>query len=66
MNGRTVADSLSRIRPGVKVLYMSGCSGFGSRDLAESGDALLSKPFTRDTLLRKVEEVLHLQKAPVA
>jgi hypothetical protein len=45
---------------------MSGCSGFGSRDLAESGDALLSKPFTRDTLLRKVEEVLHLQKAPVA
>jgi two-component system, cell cycle sensor histidine kinase and response regulator CckA len=66
MNGRAVAYNLSRIRPEVKVLYMSGYSGFSSREPAESGDPLLAKPFTRDTLLRKLDEVLHLQKAPVA
>ena len=66
MNGRAVAYNLSLIRPGVKVVYMSGYSGFGSRELAEPGDVLLSKPFTRETLLRKLDEVLHLQKAPVA
>ncbi len=66
MNGRAVAYNLSLIRPGVKVLYMSGYSGFGSRDLDESGEVMLTKPFTRSTLLRKLDEVLHLQKAPVA
>jgi nitrogen-specific signal transduction histidine kinase/ActR/RegA family two-component response regulator len=65
MNGRAVAQSLALIRPGVKIVYMSGYSGFGSRGLAESGDILLSKPLTRDTLLRKLHEVLHLQKDPV-
>ena len=66
MNGRAVAYNLSLIRPGVKVVYMSGYSGFGSRELAEPRDILLSKPFTRETLLRKLDEVLHLQKVPVA
>jgi two-component system cell cycle sensor histidine kinase/response regulator CckA len=65
MNGRAVAQSLALVRPGVKIVYMSGYSGFGSRGLAESGDILLSKPLTRDTLLRKLHEVLHLQKDPV-
>jgi two-component system cell cycle sensor histidine kinase/response regulator CckA len=65
MNGRAVAQSVALVRPGVKIVYMSGYSGFGSRGLAESGDILLSKPLTRDTLLRKLHEVLHLQKDPV-
>jgi two-component system cell cycle sensor histidine kinase/response regulator CckA len=65
MNGHEVASALSRVRPGVKVLYMSGYSGFGSRGLAETEDIILSKPFTRDALLRKLREVLHLQRSPV-
>jgi two-component system cell cycle sensor histidine kinase/response regulator CckA len=65
MNGRAVAHSLALMCPGIKVVYMSGYSGFGQRDLAEPDDILLSKPLTRDTLLRKLHEVLHLQKVPV-
>jgi PAS domain S-box-containing protein len=65
MNGHAVARSLALVRPGIKIVYMSGYSGFGHRGLAESEDILLSKPFTRDTLLRTLDEVLHLQKDPV-
>jgi hypothetical protein len=45
---------------------MSGYSGFGNRGLDMQEDVLLSKPFTRDALLSKVYEVLHLQKSPAA
>jgi CheY-like chemotaxis protein len=65
MNGYAVARSLALVRPGLKIVYMSGYSGFGHYELAESQDTLLSKPLTRDVLLRKLHEVLHLQKAPV-
>jgi two-component system cell cycle sensor histidine kinase/response regulator CckA len=65
MNGHEVARSLAQVRPGIKVVYMSGYSGFGHRGLAESEDILLPKPLTRDVLLRKLHEVLHLQKDPV-
>jgi len=65
MNGHAVSRSVALIRPGVKVVYMSGYSGFGHRGLAGSEDILLSKPLTRDTLLRKLHEVLHLQKVSV-
>jgi two-component system, cell cycle sensor histidine kinase and response regulator CckA len=62
MNGHEVASCLRRAYPRMKVVYMSGYSGFGSRGLAEQGDILLSKPITRETLLRKLDEVLHMQK----
>ena len=65
ISGRMVASELTQARPGIKVLYMSGYSGFGSQGLAESGDILLTKPITRSALLRKLDEVLHLQKDPV-
>jgi two-component system, cell cycle sensor histidine kinase and response regulator CckA len=66
MNGHAVAQSLAPLRPGVKVVYMSGYSGFGHRGSVEPEDILLSKPLTRAALLRKLHEVLHLQKSPVA
>ena len=66
MNGYAVARSLALVRPGLKIVYMSGYSGFGYGGLPESEDVPLSKPFTRDVLLRKLHEVLHLQKDPVA
>jgi two-component system cell cycle sensor histidine kinase/response regulator CckA len=66
INGREVARNLTLARPGLKVVYMSGYSGFGNRGLDMQEDVLLSKPFTRDALLSKVYEVLHLQKSPAA
>ena len=62
MNGHAVARSLALVRPGIKIVYMSGYSGFGHRGLGESEDILLTKPLTRDALLRKLDEVLHLQQ----
>ena len=62
MNGYEVARNLRLSRPGLKVIYVSGYSGFGSRGLSESGEIFLTKPLTRDTLLRKLHEVLQQQK----
>jgi two-component system, cell cycle sensor histidine kinase and response regulator CckA len=58
MNGRELAANLATIRPATKVVYMSGYTGFTHPGLAGSGITLLSKPFTRDGLLRKLHEVL--------
>ena len=60
MNGRALADQLVRIRPGLKVLYMSGYthSAIAEHGVLEAGTYLLQKPFTEETLLRKTREVL--------
>jgi two-component system cell cycle sensor histidine kinase/response regulator CckA len=58
MNGRDLAANLASVRPAMKVVYMSGYTGFTHPGLADSGATLLAKPFTRDGLLRKLHEVL--------
>jgi YesN/AraC family two-component response regulator len=58
MNGRVLAANLAPVRPEMKVVYMSGYTGFSDLGLAESVP-LLAKPFTRDGLLRKLHEVLN-------
>jgi CheY-like chemotaxis protein len=58
LNGRDLATNLATIRPAMKVVYMSGYTGFTHPGLADSGATLLAKPFTRDVLLRKLQEVL--------
>ncbi|HWB41631.1 MAG TPA: response regulator [Gemmatimonadales bacterium] len=60
VNGRQVADVLVRDRPGLRVLYISGHAEAdvvpeGRRSL---GVAFLQKPFTMDTFLRQVRELL--------
>jgi DNA-binding NtrC family response regulator len=59
MNGRELADRLTKLRPGLRVLYMSGYTG-GVVDahVLPDGMAFLRKPFTPDRLLLKVREVL--------
>ena len=64
MNGHEVARGVGHVRPGVKVIFMSGYSGFSDNGPAQFEDILLPKPVTREALLRKVHEVLHLQKEP--
>jgi len=58
MNGRSLAAKLAAVRPEMKVVFMSGYSGFTHAALADSKIALLAKPFTRETLLRKLRETL--------
>lgn len=59
-SGPELAQRLLRSRPGLKVLYVSGylqgAGGDGSP--LESGANFLQKPFTPDTLVRKVREIL--------
>jgi two-component system, cell cycle sensor histidine kinase and response regulator CckA len=58
MSGRALADTLSPLRPGMRVLYMSGYTDgeIAPHGVLEAGTSILRKPFTRDQLMRQVEE----------
>ena len=60
MNGPELAQQVLAIRPEMKVLYMSGYTdkAFTSTAAWEPGTAFLQKPFTPQTLGRKVRETL--------
>jgi PAS domain S-box-containing protein len=62
MNGPALAEKLASVRPEMKVVYMSGYTGFTHPELLDSDATLVSKPFTREALLRKLHEELHLEK----
>jgi len=58
--GRLIAEQVGRLRPGIKVLYMSGYTDdtlIHAKGL-EEGLAFLQKPFTVAMLAAKVREVL--------
>src|SRR5579885_390075 len=57
--GRELAQALMRLRPGMKVLFMSGYAHEGLPEgWDEAGWPFLQKPFTPSVLLHKVREVL--------
>ena len=60
MNGRELAKTLIREKPGIKVLYMSGyAENFASDHKTREGDVtLINKPFTEDSLMQKVRQIL--------
>ncbi len=60
MSGSELAARLTAMRPGLKVLYMSGYSGdlIASHGVLEEETALLEKPFTKYGLLTKLRAVL--------
>jgi two-component system cell cycle sensor histidine kinase/response regulator CckA len=60
MSGRQLADRLREIRPGLKVLFVSGYTDDAiiRHGMLEPGIAFLQKPFTPESLSRKVREVL--------
>ncbi len=60
MNGRQLAGVLSRQRPEIRVLLMSGYSESTLANLSGSlpGEELLDKPFVPDDLTRKVRQML--------
>jgi CheY-like chemotaxis protein len=60
MNGRVLGERLAPSQPGMRVLYMSGYtdSFIAGHGVLEAGTQLLHKPFTQETLTRKVREIL--------
>jgi CheY-like chemotaxis protein len=60
MNGRQLAEKLAAIKPGLKVLYMSGYTAdmIDVQDVLGSGAQFLGKPFSRDDLGSKLRELL--------
>jgi DNA-binding NtrC family response regulator len=60
MSGGELAEEVASLRPGTRVLFMSGYSaGAALHDsVRESGVAFLAKPFVPDVLLRRVKAVL--------
>ena len=65
MNGRELADELARRFPQMKVLFISGYPGNAveERGILEPGSHFLQKPFSSETLLRQVQEMLHASRA---
>lgn len=65
MSGRELAQHMQGQRPGIKVLYVSGYTDDAvfRNGLLEPGTAFLQKPFTRETLLLKLREMLQDEKS---
>jgi len=60
MNGRKLAQEVKKLRPAMRVLYMSGYTNNAIVDygVLEPGLWFLSKPFSLSSLVAKVREVL--------
>ncbi len=60
MNGRVLADSLKRLRPGLKVLFTSGYSQdvIAHHGVLHPGIEFLAKPYSVATLAARAREVL--------
>jgi CheY-like chemotaxis protein len=60
MSGRELVDRFAKLRPNTKVLFMSGYTddAIVRHGVLRPGTAYLQKPFSPETLARKVREVL--------
>jgi FixJ family two-component response regulator len=59
-NGAELADRISELRPGLRVLFMSGYSDrtVSLHDHLKEGAEFSQKPFTPNSLARKLRQVL--------
>lgn len=60
MNGKELTERIEKIKPDIKVLYMSGYTGdfIVNRGILEDDVHFLQKPFSVNSLASKVREVL--------
>ncbi len=63
MSGPALAENLAATQPEMHVLFVSGCADrfMGQQSAVGPGTLFHEKPFTGDTLTRKVREVLDLE-----
>jgi response regulator RpfG family c-di-GMP phosphodiesterase len=59
-NGKEVYAEISRLKPDIKALFMSGYTAniIHKKGVLESATEFISKPFSPNAFLRKVREVL--------
>jgi CheY-like chemotaxis protein len=67
MSGPMLADKLTALQPGLKVLYISGYDDTHvvQKYVVERGHALLAKPFTVEELKNKMQDLLTATKSNV-
>ena len=58
IGGHALSQELSRERPGIKVVYMSGYTASYTGLLLGMRKFFLMKPFTTDSLIEKIHEAL--------
>jgi len=60
IGGRELAEQVRQMRPGIKIIFASGYTDdmILQHQLLDRNVTLVQKPFTRETLARKVREVL--------
>ncbi len=60
LSGRELSEQMSKLRPGIKVLYMSGYTDQSAfrNGILQKGAELLQKPFGMSTLASKLKEIL--------
>ena len=60
--GRDLAERIQDVRPNLRVLFISGYPEYGGmsafESLLEPGVPFLAKPFTRDVLIQKINDML--------
>jgi len=63
MSGHELAEQMCQVRPGIKILYMSGYTDHAivHQGILDTGAELLQKPFTLATLASKIREILSPQ-----
>jgi two-component system, cell cycle sensor histidine kinase and response regulator CckA len=68
ISGRVLADQLTKQRPQLRVVYTSGYTGqtVGAHGVLAEGSHFLPKPFTKETLARKIREALDAKTAAAA
>jgi two-component system, cell cycle sensor histidine kinase and response regulator CckA len=64
LNGQAVAEKIGELYPGIRVAYMSGYTGFTTREAASLNAIIIAKPFTRNILLQKLSEALEFEPKP--
>jgi PAS domain S-box-containing protein len=66
LNGRQVADAGRALRPGLRVLFMTGYAENAAHatGFLEPGMAMVTKPFAIDVLTSRVREILETGTAP--
>lgn len=68
LNGRELAQRLTSLRPGTKILFMSGYSANDGPSPLDGGEpiALIEKPFGPEDLVAKIQSLLGAKAQPVS